>query len=473
MDRPNPLARSTKIIATLGPSSRDRDVVHAMVDAGMDVARINFSHVTDADEVHRMVAIVRDCAQQLDRPVAVLGDLCGPKMRLRNVPGGAVDLTTGDRFLLYPVGVTPPADHVPAFAVSIPTLCEDCRPGHRVLVADGTVVGEIESVQATSVQVRVTTGGPVLERKGVNLPDTQLQGAALTAKDRADIATGVDAGIDVFALSFTRTASDVDQLRAMLPEHTPVIAKIERPEALGNFTAICESADGVMVARGDLGVEVGWEALPGLQMDLVAEASDRGRLSVVATEMLESMTHAARPTRAEVADVASAVMDGASAVMLSAETASGADPVLVVRTMGSILAGIEAHTRYRSRNVGQRLGPKAHHRPAAIAAAATHLARDIDAAAIVAIASTGAAARMISSARPPVPVVALCQHPEVARHLALWWGVHPHHVPPGRIPDDRIRALVRASSPATPGPVVIVSGSIGGSYSDRLRILDV
>jgi pyruvate kinase len=313
----------------------------------------------------------------------------------------------------------------------------------------------------------------VFDRKGVNLPDTELQGAALTAKDRADINDGISAGIDLFALSFTRTASDVHQLRALLPDHTPVIAKIERPEALVNFSEICAAADAVMVARGDLGVEVGWEALPGLQMDLVAEASDKGRLSVVATEMLESMTHANRPTRAEVADVAGAVMDGASAVMLSAETASGVDPARVVRSMGGILAGIETHTRYRSRNIDQQLGLKNHHRPAAVAAAATRLARDVDASVIVSIASSGAAARMISSARPHVPVVALCQRPEVARHLALWWGVYPRQVPVGRMQDGRIRELVREMLPEPTGPAIVVSGAVGGSYSDRLRIMDL
>lgn len=466
--------RSTKVVATIGPASSTPEVLSAMVAAGMDVARVNFSHVVDRGEVAAQVDAIRAAAAAHGRQVAILGDLCGPKMRLRNVPPGGVPVAPGDRFLLYPVGVTPPEGApFPAFAASVPTLCEDCRPGERVLIADGRIVGEVDTVSATAVTVTVRTGGLIEDRKGVNLPDTALRAAALTPKDVDDVAAGVAAGIDVFALSFVRCAGDVAELRALLPEGTPVVAKVERPEALENFEGICDAADGVMVARGDLGVEVGWEVLPGLQMDLIAAAADRGKLSIVATEMLESMTHSPRPTRAEVSDVATAVMEGASAVMLSAETATGADPARVVATMARILAGIESHRRYWMRNENQVLGVKEQSRPAAIAAAATRLARDVDAVGIAAIANTGAAARLVSAARPCHPVVALCSSERLARSLALWWGVSTAYIGPDKLSDDELRAAVRAVIGDRSGPVVVVSGAHGGASSDRVRIIDL
>jgi pyruvate kinase len=468
--------RSTKIIATLGPATLDAEVVLGMVKAGMDVARVNFSHTNDPREVLELVEMVRTASALAGRQVAILGDLCGPKMRLRHVPDGAYGVEPGDRFILYPIGVSPPGLDcpLPSCAVSIPTLCDDTRPGDRVLIADGRIAGVVDTISADGVTVTVSTGGLIEERKGVNLPDTRLQGLALTAKDRHDVVAGLAAGFDLFALSFVRDASDADQLRDVLPAGMPVIAKVERPEALEHFDTIRAAADGVMVARGDLGVEVGWERLPGLQMDLVSSALDHGKLSIVATEMLESMTHQDRPTRAEVSDVASAVMDGASAVMLSAETAMGHDPVKVVSTMGRILSDIEQHTRYRRRNQSQQLGPKYQSRSAAFASAATWLARDVKASAILTVAHSGTTSRLVSAARPSVPIVALCDDPQVSRYLALWWGVVPLLDESVESPSDgTIRSVLKATLGLSSGPVIVVASTPGGLASDQIRIVDL
>ena len=474
-----PAPRATKIIVTLGPATEDPEVIDGIVAAGADVVRINFSHALAADWVERTVAQVRAAAARHQRAVAVLGDLCGPKMRLRGVPAVGIDVTAGDTFTLYPIGEDTEVaaeETGPRIAVSIPTLCDDAKVGERVLIADGRISGRITANTGTEVRVRVESGGTILDRKGVNLPDTRLRGAALTAKDRADVECGVRCGFDVFALSFVRSSADVDELRALVPANTPIIAKIERPEALDAFARVCDSADGVMVARGDLGVEVGWERLPGLQMDLVEAASERGILSIVATEMLESMTTADRPTRAEVADVASAVMDGASAVMVSAETAVGADPVRVVQTLHAILIEIESHVRYRRRNVEHLLLEKNHSRTASLAAAATHLSRDTGAAAIVCMSNTGAAARLVSAARPGVPIIAVCTTEAVAANLALWWGVPPTYAPAvvaDAATDGEIAATAAEILGNNDGPLVVLSGPDGANSADRVRILDI
>jgi pyruvate kinase len=464
--------RSTKIIATLGPSTPP-EVISDMVGAGMDAARINFSHTAGAN-CGELVDAVRAASHRHQRPVAVLGDLCGPKMRLRGVPTGGHRVQVGDRFILSPVGgPQPPQDcGLPVFQVSIPTLCSDCRPGERILIADGRITGVIDTVTAQGVTVMSSTDGLIEDRKGVNAPDSTLSAAALTAKDHADVIAGLAAGIDMFALSFVRSADDVAELRSLVGPRIPVIAKIERPEALATFSQVCVEADGIMVARGDLGVEMGWERIPGLQIDLLEQAGARGKLSIVATEMLESMTHSERPTRAEVSDVASAVMDGASAVMLSAETAMGDDPVRVVASMSAILADIESHVRYRARNEGQVLAEKTESRSAAMAAASTRLARDLAADVIVSITNTGTTARLISAARPAVPVVAACEDPSTANTLALWWAIRPMHTS-GAPTDTEIADAAFTSTGVDAGTAIVVSGATGATSSDRLRVLDL
>jgi pyruvate kinase len=467
--------RSTKIIVTLGPASDDRDTIDGLIAAGADVVRINFSHTLDPDWVQRTVAEIRAAADRHRRPVAVLGDLCGPKMRLRGVGEAGIAVDAGDTISLYPIGEAEPAGAEHPIAVSIPTLCDDTAAGDRVLIADGVITGVVTANHGTHITVTIAQGGTIADRKGVNLPDTRLRGATLTAKDRADVDAGVAAGFDVFALSFVRSSADVDELRALLPARTPIIAKIERPEALEAYARVCDSADGIMVARGDLGVEVGWVKLPNLQTDLVEAASQRGILSIVATEMLESMTTASRPTRAETADVNSAVMDGASAVMVSAETAVGRDPVRVVTALHEILVEAESHGRYQRRNVEHQLLEKHRSRPASLAAAATHLAREVGATAIVCMSNTGASARLTSAARPGVPIVAVCTTERVAANLALWWGVHPTHAPAAVHDSATDATIVDAAAGVLGhrhGPYIVISGPDGANSADRIRILD-
>jgi pyruvate kinase len=460
--------RATKIIATLGPATDSLELLCDIINAGADVLRINFSHSVEPTEVAETVRMVREASVLCDKQVAILGDLCGPKMRLRGVPEGGVHVEVGAMFALVPIGTAAPDLDMASFLVSIPSLCEDILRGDRVLVADGTIAGTARNVYPTHVEVVCTTGGLVLDRKGVNLPDTALTGAALTMKDRADVANGVALGFDIFALSFVRTAEDIGELRALLPAGTPVVAKIERPEALEVFPFVCGASDAIMVARGDLGVEVGWETVPGLQMDMIETASEMGVLSIVATEMLESMTHAQRPTRAEVADVASAVMDGASAVMVSAETAMGADPARVVSVLNDILVEIEGHTRYRERNRRQTLKHKT--QPGALAAAATRLARDIGAGVVAVESDSGETVRLVSAARPYEQIVALCRTAQVARTLALWWGVHALVLKPG-FTDTELLQGVASQCGEGHGGVVFVSGSPGAPSADQIRIL--
>ncbi len=443
--------RATKLVCTIGPASVDR--VDELVRAGMDVARINFSHGTPerhAESVRR----VREAAAAAERSVAVMADLSGPKIRLGDVPDGRLELGAGDRLVLGQAGV----------AVSYAGLGADVEPGDRILLADGAA--ELRVIEAGgSVVTEVVRGGEVRSRAGVNVPAERLSTPSLTERDRADIPRALELGADYVAQSFVRRASDVQQLRALLePDGPRIVAKIETRPAVEDFDAICEAADAVMIARGDLGVELPYERVPILQKQLIRHALDRGVPTIVATQMLESMLASPRPTRAEASDVANAIFDGADAIMLSGETAIGEFPVLAAEAAVRVAELCETDgVAYLPEGAPASARTDAD----ALAVAAVALAHaDADVAAIACYTRTGRTARLLAALRPHVPILAFSPDPRVVDQMALVRGVRPRGcVPPdeseGRLslmawlvgestlPDDS--AVVLVASTAQPG----------------------
>ncbi|HKD16291.1 MAG TPA: pyruvate kinase [Thermoanaerobaculia bacterium] len=413
----------TKIVCTIGPSSAAPEALERLVDAGMDVARLNFSHGTHAEHA-AVVAALRRLAGRKGRPIAVLQDLAGLKIRVGEVAAGPVRLAAGAPFTLTTRPVPGDAREV---SVSWPDLPRSVRPGDRVLLCDGEIELEAEDVGATDIRCRVVAGAALSSHKGISLPAATVTAAGLTAKDREDLAFGIAQGVDYVALSFVRSADDVREARAFLAERRadiPIVAKIEKHEALASIDAILAEADGLMVARGDLGVETPLEHVPLLQKMLIEKANRAGKPVITATQMLLSMVESPRPTRAEVGDVANAILDGTDAVMLSEETASGRYPAEAAATMRRIAEDTEAAfpfeqwmRRFEDRSL-QGL-------PEAVAGAACELAEHIGARVIVAWTESGATARLVAKHRPRSPILALSTVSATARRLALVWGVIP------------------------------------------------
>jgi pyruvate kinase len=413
----------TKIVCTIGPSSASPETLERLVDAGMDVARLNFSHGTHAEHAP-VIASLRRLAERKGRPIAVLQDLAGLKIRIGEIAAGPVRLAAGAPFTLTTRAVPGDAREV---SVSWPDLPRSVRPGDRVLLCDGEIELVAEEVGATDIRCRVVAGGALSSHKGISLPTATVTAAGLTAKDREDLAFGIAQGIDYVALSFVRAAEDVREARAFVAGRgadVPIIAKIEKHEALASIDAILAEADGLMVARGDLGVETPLEHVPLLQKMLIEKANRAGKPVITATQMLLSMVESPRPTRAEVGDVANAILDGTDAVMLSEETASGRYPAEAAATMRRIAEDTETAfpfeqwmRRFEDRSV-QAL-------PEAVAGAACELAEHIGARVIVAWTESGATARLVAKHRPRSPILALSTVSATARRLALVWGVIP------------------------------------------------
>ncbi|MDH5242678.1 MAG: pyruvate kinase [Chloroflexota bacterium] len=418
--------RRTKLVCTIGPATASR--ARELVDAGMDVARINFSHGSPAARALGS-GRVRRAADAAGRPVALLADLSGPKIRLGEFDGGSATLEAGEHFALRS-GVPGRGDRHGA-TVSYPRLVADVRPGDAILLADGAAQLEVTAVEDV-VHTEVIRGGTVRSRQGVSIPSERVTTPALTRKDRSDVPRVLDLGADFVAQSFVRSASDVLQLRALLGEGgPPVIAKIETRSAIDDFDAILDVADAVMIARGDMGVELPYEEVPIIQKQLVRRALDRGIPSIVATQMLESMLVSPRPTRAEASDVANAVFDGADAIMLSGETAVGSFPILAAEAAVRIIRLCEDHGREML--AGGASAPAAGD-AGALSYAAVALARaDPEVAAIACYTRSGRTARLLSALRPPVPIHAYSPDPRVVAGLALVHGVVPRTCVP---PDD-------------------------------------
>jgi len=416
--------RRTKIIATLGPASDDPVSMQRLLGAGVDIARINFSH-GHADEHRRRCALVREAAQALGREVAVLGDLGGPKIRIETFAGGRVELRSGQPFVLDCREDAPPGDGS-GVGVNYLGLPGDVAPGDTLLLDDGLMALRVERVDGTRIHTTVLTDGVLSNRKGLNKLGGGLSIGALTAKDEADIRLAAELDLDFIAVSFCRNAEDIQRTRELnraAGGEAAIVAKIERAEAIGNLVEIIDAADAVMVARGDLAVEIGDAELPGLQKKIIRETVQRNRAVITATQMLQSMVEAPIPTRAEVLDVANAVIDGTDAVMLSAESAVGRYPDRAVETMARICRGAER--QFVPDPVFSAASGNLERTDQAIAMAAMFLAGHVQVRAIVALTESGGTARWLSRYRSQVPIFALSRNAGARRRMRILRDVYP------------------------------------------------
>ncbi|HTT82713.1 MAG TPA: pyruvate kinase [Rhizomicrobium sp.] len=411
--------RKTKIVATLGPASSSPETIKALFEAGADVFRINMSH-TPHQLLAELHGRVRALEREDGRPIGILVDLQGPKIRLGQLPGGARELETGTRVGLVLAGSSTDNEIIP---MPHPEVFAALRQGDGLLIDDGRVRLKIESVSAAAADAVVVTGGIIKDRKGVNLPDTVLPIPAMTAKDRSDLDAALNLGVDWVALSFVQRPDDVAELRKLAVGKAAVLAKIEKPNALEWLPEILDLADALMVARGDLGVELPLESVPVRQKEITRAARRAGKPVVVATQMLESMIEAAAPTRAEVSDVATAVFDGADAVMLSAETAAGKHPVAAVAMMDRIACMAESGPFFQELMDAQRAQPE-ETTPDAIMAAVHQVTHTMHACAIVSWTKSGSTGLRAARERPEAPIIALTPSVETARRLSLAWGLH-------------------------------------------------
>jgi pyruvate kinase len=430
--------RRTKIVATLGPASSDRAVMAALFAAGADVFRINMSHTTP-DRMRELVRIIRDIEQENGRPIAALVDLQGPKLRIGTFKEDAVALAAGATFVLD-------ADPAPGDRkrVYLPhaEILSALKPGHTLLLDDGKVRLAVLEASPKRAVTRVDVGGRLSARKGVSVPNTVLGFSALTAKDHSDLEAALDAGADWIALSFVQRPEDIAEAKKITRGRAAVMAKIEKPQAIERLAEIIEAADGLMVARGDLGVELPLEKVPALQKQMTRASRRAGKPVVVATQMLESMISSPVPTRAEVSDVATAIYEGADAVMLSAESAAGQYPVEAVATMDRIAVEVEADPNYRTIIDAQRTDPEATGADA-IAAAARQIAETLDLSAVVCWTSSGATALRVARERPQPPIVSISPNVPAGRKLALVWGVHSVIADDARDQDDMVDRACR------------------------------
>ncbi len=466
--------RHAKIVATVGPASNTPEKLKELFLAGADVFRLNFSHGTHDDHA-KVHAAIRALEKEVGRPIGILQDLQGPKIRIGTLTAGKEELVNGEK-VTFVLGKEPGAkDNIP---LPHPEIFKAIMPGQDLLIDDGRVRVRVRGVSDDKITAEVIVGGVISNRKGVNLPGTALDLSPLTEKDRADLAFGLSLGMDWIALSFVQRPSDVIEAKALIGDKAGLVSKIEKPQALDKIEDIIRLSDAIMVARGDLGVEIPHEDVPGRQKELVRAARLAAKPVIVATQMLDSMVASPTPTRAEASDVATAVYDGADAVMLSAESASGQYPVESVSMMSRIITSTEHHPTYRP--IITALEPEVDHTPShAVAGVAADLAGTIDAAAIFAYTSSGNTVARIARKRPDVPVLATTPHVGVARRLALVWGSHAiHSGDVGTYEEmvDRARTLAVKEEFARPGErIVIVAGiPFGQSGStNNLRIAKI
>src|SRR6202161_4704197 len=417
--------RHSKIVCTMGPATSTARMIERLIEAGMGVARLNFSHGTHAEHAER-IALLRDAAMKHQKPIAILGDLQGPKIRTGSLAGKTpVELKAGQRFVITTAKVVGDANRV---STTFRPLPREVHRGNRILLSDGLIELRVTQVRGQEVTCEVVNGGTLGENKGINLPGVQLRVPALTAKDRADLAFALKQGVNYVAVSFVRHAEDVGLAKNLIRRagrDTPVIAKLEKPEAIENLDAILRVADGVMVARGDLGVEMNPERVPVVQKTIIARARHFRRPVITATQMLESMTENPRPTRAEASDVAHAIFDGSDAVMLSAETASGKYPIEAVSMMAKIIAEAEASDWDSPPRVPLEKLKVAE----TVAELVCHASRELHMKLIAVFTHSGFTARLVSCYRPAVPIIAFSPEAETRRPMALIWGVMPRHIP--------------------------------------------
>jgi pyruvate kinase len=466
-------APGAKLVCTLGPATESSDSVRALADAGCDVFRVNFSHGGPKDHAKR-IQVVRSVCDELGSDLAVMADLPGPKIRLGELVTEPLALSTGSRFVLRAGGGRGGTGGAGGASLTYEGLARDVRPGDRILLSDGAVELIVRDSQDDDVVTEVVRGGSIRSRAGVNVPAERLELPAITDRDREALAAALDLGVDLVAQSFVRSAADVAALRASMGARAvPIVAKIETRPAVEDIGKVLEEADAVMVARGDLGVELPMEEIPMVQKEILLAARRAARPAIVATQMLESMTHAPRPTRAEATDVANAVLDGADAIMLSGETAIGEFPVeAAVAAVRIAEVAEERGSRFR---VGR---PSCTHadQGAAAAHAASQIAGDVpDVVAVSCFTRTGRTAAFLSIERPPVPIYAFAPDPAVRRALAIRWGVRPL---PAAVPDDTDDMIalmdegLRAAGVATDGQLVVLvaASPFGRAHTNMVKI---
>jgi len=447
-------------VCTLGPATATRATIAKLISAGMDVARLNFSYGSQ-EEHGKQIALVRRVAEQLERPVGILQDLSGPKFRVGEIAGGEIELEQGQEVVLS-AALRPDPSHLP---LPLPEVVRAITPGMRLLLGDGKIALKVVAARGLELRCRVRAGGVLKSRQGVNIPDLSVSISTVTKKDLADLAFGLSQGVDWVAMSFVRQPEDLAPLRREMERagvRVPLVAKIEKGEAIGHLDGIIEAADGVMVARGDLGIELPLDRIPVLQKEIISRCNAAGKPVVIATEMLASMVSSPRPTRAEVSDVANAVLDGADAVMLSAETATGKYPVAAVKMMARVAERAEAAIDFTSKLLASSQRP-CETVTEAISEATCNLAQDLCAAAIITATTSGNTARMVSSHRPETRIIGVTPDVATQRQLTLSWGVCPVLAPRGRNTDVLIvNAIARAQEVGfvKPGDTVVITAGV-------------
>lgn len=464
-------SRKSKIVATIGPASQDETVLRALFEAGLDVARLNFSHGTHQEHAEK-IGLIRKLSTELNKPVSILQDLQGPKLRVGKLPADGLPLEPGQIVILTasetPEGVPQNAsDRGTIIPMEVPNLVRAVKTGSRILLDDGNLEMEVTEVTNEAVHAKVVLGGILKSNKGVNLPGADLGIESITAKDRLDLAFGLQQGVDMVAISFVRSEKDIEHVRNIIRELSPtqtgipIIAKLERPEAVENLHAIIHIADGVMVARGDLAVETSPARVPIFQKNIINMANRHSKIVITATQMLDSMINNPRPTRAEASDVANAIFDGTDAVMLSGETASGAYPVESVRMMSLIANEAEANATlygYTAAELDEPYQDDAY----SMAEAARTLAQDRNVAGIAVFTETGRTAQLMSKVRPEVPIFAFTPNLTTYRRMNILWGVTPFLVPFSSTVESMITSVEAALISSTnikPGQqVVVISG---------------
>jgi len=466
----NSLARKkVKIVCTLGPSSQSAEQISRLIEAGMDIARLNFSHGTH--EFHRkLIASIREASQQKGRHIGIMQDLQGPKLRAGALPKEGIELKQGDVVLLYPEGSQPKlSTHgriaIPISAEIAQSVSVDAQKGARILFDDGKIATRAVQISPPEMVVEVEVGGKLTSHKGMNLPGTPLSIPCLTEKDLEDLKFGISQGVDAVALSFVRNVQDITDLREKIRRHTQdsplVIPKIEREEAIESQDAIIEVSDGLLIARGDMAVEIGAERVPTVQKRLIHACNQLGVPVITATQMLESMISSPTPTRAEASDVANAVFDGTDAVMLSAETASGQYPTEAVGTMSRIILEAERNTSQYSRH--SNVFPVAGSIVNSIEKSAAAISEQVGAVAIACITHSGMAARTLAKYRPEAPIVAILDKESILRRLAFVWGVRGELIPKIVATDDlfaMVENVLKSNQWANAEDLVVVTAGV-------------
>ncbi len=467
--------RRTKIVCTLGPATEDIEVLSEVIKGGMDVARLNFSHGDYAQHLN-MLRNVKELRKRLNKPVALMLDTKGPEIRVKTFAGGKAFLRQGDTFIITTREVEGSSDIV---SVTYPGFPRDVAEGNKVLLDDGIIELRVERIKGDDVICRIENGGEITDYKGVNLPGALVRLPAVSEKDKEDILFGIENDVDFVAASFTRKPEDILEIRKILEEYggkyIRIIAKIENQQGVDNLDSILELADGIMVARGDLGVEIPTEGVPMLQKEMIRKCNLAGKPVITATQMLDSMMRNPRPTRAEVADVANAVLDGTDAIMLSGETAAGKYPVEAVKTMARVAARVED-----AYNFGMLMGEAAGGKDATVTNAVSHatcaIAQDLDAAAIITATQRGYTARMVSKYRPRSVIIGSTPNERVVRQLNLSWGVFPVLTRSSKDTDDTLDTSVKATLAAgfiKEGDLVVMTAGVPTAVTGTTNLIRV